>query len=182
MGEALRQAIPMRIAKEVPGLDLPVTASMGVIVMAEATRHKMAFAEFYARADALIDIGAGMTSIAVHKFGIAVGVATVPMGSADITDDIAAAFDTKRSIAERLKTFDGAAVATIRDQSDPVLIPPSVEDGSVEARKVPRAQLVAVIRTRPRSVRDTSTRAKPMSCNWRDRVSTFDRIRFTPSH
>ena len=52
--EALRQAIPMRIAKEVPGLDLPVTASMGVVVMAEAERHKMAFAEFYARADALM--------------------------------------------------------------------------------------------------------------------------------
>ena len=52
--EALRQAIPIRIAKEVPGLDLPVTASMGVIVMAEASRHKMAFAEFSARADALM--------------------------------------------------------------------------------------------------------------------------------
>lgn len=52
--EALRQAIPIRIAKEVPGLDLPVTASMGVVVMAEANRHKMAFAEFYARADALM--------------------------------------------------------------------------------------------------------------------------------
>jgi cell division protein FtsA len=97
---------------------------------------------------ALIDIGAGMTSIAVHKFGIAVGVATVAMGSADITDDIAAAFDTKRSNAERLKTFDGAAVATMRDQTDPVTIPPAIEDGSVEPRKVPRAQLVGVIRTR----------------------------------
>jgi diguanylate cyclase (GGDEF)-like protein len=52
--EALRQAIPMRIAKEVPGLDLPVTASMGVVVLADANRHKMAFAEFYARADALM--------------------------------------------------------------------------------------------------------------------------------
>ncbi|TAD77526.1 MAG: diguanylate cyclase [Sphingomonadales bacterium] len=52
--EALRQAIPMRIAKEVPGLDLPVTASMGVVVLADATRHKMVFAEFYARADALM--------------------------------------------------------------------------------------------------------------------------------
>lgn len=52
--EAMRQAIPMRIAKEVPGLDLPVTASMGVVVVAEANRHKMAFAEFYARADALM--------------------------------------------------------------------------------------------------------------------------------
>jgi diguanylate cyclase (GGDEF)-like protein len=52
--EALRQAIPIRIAKEVPGLDLPVTASMGVIVMSQANHHKMAFAEFYARADALM--------------------------------------------------------------------------------------------------------------------------------
>jgi len=52
--EALRQAIPLRIAKEVPGLDLPVTASMGVVVLADGERHKMAFAEFYARADALM--------------------------------------------------------------------------------------------------------------------------------
>lgn len=52
--EALRQAIPLRIAKEVPGLDLPVTASMGVVMLGEANRHKMAFAEFYARADALM--------------------------------------------------------------------------------------------------------------------------------
>ncbi len=52
--EALRQSIPMRIAKEVPGLELPVTASMGVVMLADANRHKMAFAEFYARADALM--------------------------------------------------------------------------------------------------------------------------------
>lgn len=52
--EALRQAIPLRIAADVPGLELPVTASMGVIALADANRHKMAFAEFYARADALM--------------------------------------------------------------------------------------------------------------------------------
>jgi diguanylate cyclase (GGDEF)-like protein len=52
--EALRQAIPMRIAKEVPGLDLPVTASMGVVMLGDANRHKMTFREFYARADALM--------------------------------------------------------------------------------------------------------------------------------
>jgi diguanylate cyclase (GGDEF)-like protein len=52
--EALRQAIPLRIAQEVPGLELPVTASMGVVVLAEANLHKMAFAEFYSRADALM--------------------------------------------------------------------------------------------------------------------------------
>lgn len=52
--ESLRQAIPMRIAKEVPGLDRPVTASMGVVVLADANANKMAFAEFYSRADALM--------------------------------------------------------------------------------------------------------------------------------
>ena len=52
--EAMRQAVALRIAKEVPGLALPVTASMGVIVITEAGRHKMAFKEFYARADALM--------------------------------------------------------------------------------------------------------------------------------
>jgi diguanylate cyclase (GGDEF)-like protein len=52
--EAMRQAIPMRIAKEVPGLDMPVTASMGVVVLANGKAPKMAFAEFYARADALM--------------------------------------------------------------------------------------------------------------------------------
>lgn len=52
--EAMRRAIPMRISAEVPGLELPVTASMGVIVLAEASRHKMAFSEFYARADSLM--------------------------------------------------------------------------------------------------------------------------------
>jgi diguanylate cyclase (GGDEF)-like protein len=52
--EALRQAIPIRIAQDVPGLELPVTASMGVIVLSQAARHAMQFAEFYARADALM--------------------------------------------------------------------------------------------------------------------------------
>jgi diguanylate cyclase (GGDEF)-like protein len=52
--EAMRQAIPQRIATEVSGLSLPVTASMGVIVLADGDRHKMAFSEFYARADALM--------------------------------------------------------------------------------------------------------------------------------
>ncbi|MFM7404307.1 MAG: diguanylate cyclase domain-containing protein [Erythrobacter sp.] len=52
--DALRQAIPLRIANAVPGLELPVTASMGVIVLADAKNHGLAFSDFYARADALM--------------------------------------------------------------------------------------------------------------------------------
>jgi diguanylate cyclase (GGDEF)-like protein len=52
--EALRQAIPRRIATDVPGLGLPVTASMGLIEMPPAMSNKVSFAEFYARADILL--------------------------------------------------------------------------------------------------------------------------------
>lgn len=53
--EAMRQAIPLRITKEVPGLQVPVTASMGVVIMAQANGQRASlFAEFYARADALM--------------------------------------------------------------------------------------------------------------------------------
>jgi diguanylate cyclase (GGDEF)-like protein len=52
--EALRQAIPLRIMQEIPELDQPVTASMGVVMLAHPARHRMSFSEFYARADALM--------------------------------------------------------------------------------------------------------------------------------
>ncbi|MDJ0978261.1 MAG: diguanylate cyclase [Erythrobacter sp.] len=52
--EALRKAIPMRIAAEVEGLDGPVTASSGAIEVPAASSTVMSFEEFYARADALM--------------------------------------------------------------------------------------------------------------------------------
>lgn len=52
--EALRQAIPRRIAADVPGLGLPVTASMGLVELPHALSNRVSFAEFYARADILL--------------------------------------------------------------------------------------------------------------------------------
>ncbi len=52
--EALRQAIPLRIAADVPGLDRPVTASMGVIELPRAAGQFMTFHDLYARADQLL--------------------------------------------------------------------------------------------------------------------------------
>lgn len=52
--EALRQAIPRRIATDVPGLGLPITASMGLIEMPPSVSSRVSFAEFYARADILL--------------------------------------------------------------------------------------------------------------------------------
>ncbi|MEE4153702.1 MAG: diguanylate cyclase [Erythrobacter sp.] len=52
--DALRQAIALRIATEVPGLSFPVTASMGVVEVPTDAVDLMSFDEFYSRADALM--------------------------------------------------------------------------------------------------------------------------------
>ncbi|MBD3729083.1 MAG: diguanylate cyclase [Sphingomonadales bacterium] len=52
--EAFRRAIPLRIARDVPALDRPVTASMGVVAMPPEGLEGMDFAELYARADQLL--------------------------------------------------------------------------------------------------------------------------------
>ncbi|PZN92839.1 MAG: cell division protein FtsA [Alphaproteobacteria bacterium] len=97
---------------------------------------------------ALIEIGAGVTTIAVHNYGMLVGVAAIPMGAHDITNDLAAAFATRRSHAERLKTLDGSAMATPKDNHDAVEIPPMSDDTMAEPMRVPKAQIIGVIRHR----------------------------------
>ncbi|MEM9502149.1 MAG: diguanylate cyclase [Pseudomonadota bacterium] len=52
--EALRQAVTLRIARDVEGLDRPVTASMGVVELPRAATETMSFESYYARADMLL--------------------------------------------------------------------------------------------------------------------------------
>ena len=52
--EALRQAIPLRIAAEVEGLNELVTASSGAIEVPRASNTLLTFEALYARADALM--------------------------------------------------------------------------------------------------------------------------------
>lgn len=97
---------------------------------------------------ALIEIGAGVTNVAVHVRGMLVGLSVIPMGSEDITADIASTFSTRRIHAERLKTLYGSATTSPRDNHDMIEILPISEDDDVEPTRVPRAQIVAVIRDR----------------------------------
>lgn len=52
--ERIRQAITARIAQEVPGLDRPVTASMGIVEIPAQVMPDASFAAIYARADGLL--------------------------------------------------------------------------------------------------------------------------------
>lgn len=52
--EALRQSIPVRIAREVDGLDHMVTASVGLVVVSQGALPKSGFADIYRHADRLL--------------------------------------------------------------------------------------------------------------------------------
>lgn len=97
---------------------------------------------------ALIEIGAGVTNVAVYARGMLVGLSSIPMGSADITDDIASAFATRRMHAERMKTLYGSATTSPKDNHDMIEVVPISDDDGVEPTRCTRSQLIAVIRQR----------------------------------
>ena len=98
---------------------------------------------------ALVELGAGVTNVSLFAGGMLVGLAAIPYGGADITDDIASAFGTRRSQAERMKCFYGSATTSPRDNHDMIDVAPmAVGEENAEAQRITRAQLIAVIRQR----------------------------------
>jgi cell division protein FtsA len=98
---------------------------------------------------ALVELGAGVTNVSLFAGGMLVGLAAIPYGGSDITDDIASAFGTRRSQAERIKCFYGSATTSPRDNHDMIDVAPmaGVEEGA-EPQRITRAQLISVIRQR----------------------------------
>ncbi|WP_070155349.1 cell division protein FtsA [Sphingobium phenoxybenzoativorans] len=95
---------------------------------------------------ALVEIGAGVTNISLYAGGMLVGLHSIPIGAADITDDIASAFGIRRSQAERMKCFYGSAMQSRRDFRDMIEIAPVASDGeSSDSGRITRAALVGVI-------------------------------------
>jgi len=95
---------------------------------------------------ALVEFGHGVTNVSLHIGGMLVGLRSIPIGSADITDDIASAFGIRRSQAERMKNFYGSAMQSRRDFRDVIEIAPAANSAEqAETRRVTRAELVGVI-------------------------------------
>ena len=95
---------------------------------------------------ALVEMGAGVTSVSVYAGGVLLGMHSIPMGASDITDDIASAFGIRRSQAERVKCFYGSAMQNPRDFREMIEIVPNVAEGErSDGGKITRASLVAVI-------------------------------------
>ena len=97
---------------------------------------------------ALVEIGAAVTNVSVFCQGVLAGLASIPMGSADITDDIASAFGTPRSWAERTKCFHGSANLSPRDNHEMIDVVLAIPDDSAEGPRITKAALNSVIRQR----------------------------------
>ncbi|MEZ5687992.1 MAG: cell division protein FtsA [Caenibius sp.] len=102
---------------------------------------------------ALIEIGGQVTNVSVHAGGMLLGMAAIPMGSADITDAIASYFGIRRFQAERLKCVSGSAIASPTDHREMIPVSgPGGDDASGpiarhadDRNRIPRAELVSVI-------------------------------------
>ncbi|OYY91070.1 MAG: cell division protein FtsA [Sphingomonas sp. 28-66-16] len=98
---------------------------------------------------ALVEMGAGITNVSLFAGGMLVGLTSIPIGAADITDDIASAFGTRRTQAERMKCFYGSANASPRDNHDMIDVAPiSADDDASDGARITKAQLIGVIRQR----------------------------------
>ncbi len=97
---------------------------------------------------AVIELGAGVTTVSLHGGGMLAALHAIPIGAADITADIAASFATTRAVAERMKTLHGAASAVPRDNHETIEIPPIDPEEPADGRRISRAEMIAVIRAR----------------------------------
>ncbi len=98
---------------------------------------------------ALVEFGAGVINVSLFAGGMLVGLTSIPFGASDITDDIASAFGTRRSQAERMKCFHGSAMSSPRDNHDMIEVASmSTDEDAGEGHRITRAQLISVIRQR----------------------------------
>ncbi len=95
---------------------------------------------------ALIDMGAGTTTIAVFSGGRFVHGDGFALGGNHVTTDIARGFNTGAADAERIKTLHGSVLVSASDERD--LISVASLDEHDTPHFVSRAQLVRVIRPR----------------------------------
>ena len=96
----------------------------------------------------VIDMGGGVTSIAVFLEGALVHTDVVPMGGSNVTSDLARVLAAPVSAAERIKALYGAALGDIETGTDIVAVPQMGEDGDEFAMRVPRSMLTRIIQPR----------------------------------
>lgn len=101
---------------------------------------------------AVVDIGAGTTSIAVFSAGRFVFADGFALGGRHITMDLARGLSTSLADAERIKTLYGSAIAGPSDDRDVVTVPQLDDPEHGAPNIVPRSMLTGIIKPRSEEI------------------------------
>jgi cell division protein FtsA len=97
---------------------------------------------------AVVDLGAGTTTMAAFLNGRLVHVEGFALGGHHVTMDIARGLNARIADAERIKTLYGTLLSGGSDERDMITVPPLSEDEREPAQFVSRATLVSIVRPR----------------------------------
>lgn len=97
---------------------------------------------------AVVDMGAGTTTIAAFQGGRLVHVDGFAVGGHHITMDLARGLNARIADAERIKTLYGTVLSGGSDERDMITVPPLDEHEREQAQFVSRATLVSIIKPR----------------------------------
>jgi cell division protein FtsA len=97
---------------------------------------------------ALIDMGAGTTTMAAFSSGRFMHADGFALGGNHVTMDLARGLNARISDAERIKTFHGSVLAGGSDEREMVMVPAVNDDDREPPQFVSRASLVRIIKPR----------------------------------
>ena len=122
---------------------------------------------------AVIDMGAGTTTIAVFSAGRFVHGTGFALGGHHVTMDIARGLNTRIADAERIKTLYGSVMAGGSDERDMISVPAVDHDDRDAPQYVSRAQLVRIVKPRIEEILEMARdrlAASPFAAEPRGRV------------
>ncbi len=97
---------------------------------------------------AVVNMGGGITSLAIFQGGAMVYCDAIPVGGQHVTNDIARCLTTSVADAERLKNLYGSATASSTDDNELIDVPQIGETDHLAPNHVPRAIMIGFIQQR----------------------------------
>jgi len=94
----------------------------------------------------VIDMGAGVTSLAVFRDNVLVHVDALSVGGQNVTKDLARGLSTPPEAAERIKTIYGSALLGFDDEQ--VLVPCPPVGAQDQLQHLPRSLVTSILRSR----------------------------------
>lgn len=101
---------------------------------------------------AVVDLGAGTTTMAVFAHGRLVHLEGFALGGQHITMDIARGLNARISDAERIKTLYGSVLVGGQDERDMITVPPIGDDEREAAQFASKATLGHIIKPRAEEI------------------------------